>query len=69
ILRIPQLGDVASFASDKPNKAKPPHIRQNLPPSGGTCEQSEQILPNVRDIRSFSGTKWKKNLGEARAEG
>lgn len=24
---------------------------------------------NVRDIRSFSGTKWKKNLGEARAEG
>jgi len=27
------------------------------------------ITPNVRDIRSFSGTKWKKNLGEARAEG
>jgi len=25
-------------------------------------------LPNVRDIRSFSGTKWKKNLGEGRAE-
>ena len=23
---------------------------------------------NVRDIRSFSGTKWKKNLGEGRAE-
>jgi len=23
---------------------------------------------NVRDIRSFSGTKWKKNLGEERAE-
>ena len=25
-------------------------------------------MHNVRDIRSFSGTKWKKNLGEARAE-
>jgi len=25
-------------------------------------------LYNVRDIRSFSGTKWKKNLGEGRAE-
>ena len=28
-----------------------------------------QEYANVRDIRSFSGTKWKKNLGEARAEG
>ena len=28
ILDIVQLGDVASFASDEPNKAKPPHIRQ-----------------------------------------
>ena len=26
------------------------------------------ISYNVRDIRSFSGTKWKKNLGEGRAE-
>ena len=26
------------------------------------------IAHNVRDIRSFSGTKWKKNLGEGRAE-
>jgi len=26
------------------------------------------MSPNVRDIRSFSGTKWKKNLGEGRAE-
>ncbi|MFH1407730.1 MAG: hypothetical protein ABIG91_01695, partial [Patescibacteria group bacterium] len=56
--RIPQLGDVASFASDKPNKAKPPHIRQNLPPSGGTCEQSEQILPNVSAY-----LKLRSNLG------
>ena len=23
------------------------------------------ITHNVRDIRSFSGTKWRKNLGEA----
>ncbi|MBU1104701.1 hypothetical protein KJ664_02265, partial [Patescibacteria group bacterium] len=57
ILRIPQLGDVASFASDKPNKAKPPHIRQNLPPSGGTCEQSEQILPNSFLYEVFSQFK------------
>jgi len=28
-----------------------------------------EISYNVWDIRSFSGTKWKKNLGEARAEG
>jgi len=27
-----------------------------------------EISHNVRDIRSFSGTKWKKNLGEGRAE-
>jgi hypothetical protein len=27
-----------------------------------------QISDNVRDIRSFSETKWKKNLGEGRAE-
>jgi len=26
-------------------------------------------LDNIKNIRSFSGTKWKKNLGEARAEG
>ena len=26
------------------------------------------ISYNVWDIRSFSGTKWKENLGEARAE-
>ena len=31
-------------------------------------QKSEAILQNVRDIRSFSGTKWKKNLGEGRAE-
>ncbi len=34
------------------------------PPLAGS-----EILHNVRDIRSFSGTKWNKNLGEARAEG
>jgi len=28
----------------------------------------EFISDNVRDIRSFSGTKWKKNLSEGRAE-
>ena len=27
------------------------------------------IANNIRDIQSFSGTEWKKNLGEARAEG
>jgi len=32
-------------------------------------EKKKQISDNVRDIRSFAGTKWKKNLGEARAEG
>ena len=26
------------------------------------------MSPNVRDIRSFSETKWEKNLGEGRAE-
>jgi hypothetical protein len=31
------------------------------------CRQN--MSHNVWDIRSFSGTKWKKNLGEARAEG
>jgi len=31
--------------------------------------EAEGVSPNVRDIRSFSGTKWKKNLGKARAEG
>jgi len=31
-------------------------------------EWSQTILHNVRDIRSFSETKWKKNLGEGRAE-
>jgi len=37
----------------------------------GTLFGMEQsgIPNNVRDIRSFSGTKWKKNLGEGRAEG
>jgi len=27
-----------------------------------------RIETNIRDKRSFSGTKWKKNLGKSRAE-
>jgi len=47
-------------ASHAPRVAQPPPIRQKSEPRA--------ILPNVRDIRSFSETKWKKNLGEGRAE-
>jgi len=49
---IPQLGDVANEVSDKTNKAQPPHIRQNLPPQGGTlASERSRILPNVSVYR------------------
>jgi hypothetical protein len=58
----PQFCEVASGASDKQNKGEA---------RGAFCgksERSERFPQNVRDIRSFSGRKWKKNLGEGRAE-
>ncbi len=43
---------------------RPPDWRDRRRPLGADERAQRAIAPNVRDIRSFSGTKWKKNLGE-----
>jgi|GEM_PF-4461272 len=61
ILDIPQFSEVASGASGKMNKG--------LPAAHSVKTRAQRaFLLNVRDIRSFSETKWKKNLGDGRAE-